>query len=97
VNRANGERSIARGGWKVSSKVRRAGAVLAQALAWPVELIGLTWSAPALWFDGPTMPWLAGSLPLAFAGACVTLLLSIPPVWRALLGGAVTVLLVVGW
>jgi hypothetical protein len=78
-------------------KTRRVGMALAQALAWPVVVVGVAWGALALWFDGPAARWLAGLLAGVFTVGCLTVLVLYRPRWRAMLAVAVAVLLVVGW
>jgi hypothetical protein len=78
-------------------KTRRVGRALAQALAWPVVVLGIAWGVLALWLDGPAARWLAGLLSGAFAVGCLTVLVVHRPRWRAMLAVTGAVLLVVGW
>ena len=78
-------------------KARRAGTVLVKAFAWPLVLLGIAWGALALWFDGPAIPWLAGTLSASLALGCLTLLAVIRPFSRALLAVLGVLLVVVVW
>lgn len=72
-------------------------AILAQALAWPVVLVGVAWSALALWIDGPATPWQAWGLVAALVVGCLAFVVLLRPLWRAQLAVAAAVLLVIGW
>jgi len=58
---------------------------LGKVLVWPLLLPGITWTALALWFDGPSARWLAGTLSAGFATGCLILLARLRPFLRAVL------------
>ena len=52
---------------------------------WTLLLIGTTaWGAAALWFDGPTARWAAGTLAVLYGVLCITLQVFVwrSPRWR---------------
>ena len=80
------------------SRLRRLARLIAYAFAWVLLIPLLLWSSIALWIDGPAQRWLAALFALTFLAGCVTILLRIRPIWRAMLAAFGMVLLVViGW
>jgi hypothetical protein len=81
----------------VSANGSRAGRVLIELLLWPVLLAAILWGALALWFDGPSLRWLAGALAAGFILTSLALLTLIRPCWRGLVAGLVPFLVVLAW
>jgi hypothetical protein len=70
------------------------------AVKWLLGLLvlsGIGWGALALWFDGPVNRGLAGSLAAGFVAICLTLLVVVRPVVRALLAALMICLVLLGW
>jgi hypothetical protein len=68
-----------------------------KALAWPLVVMGIAWAALALWIDGPSNPWLAAILSIAFSAGCLLLLVLFRPFSRAVLLVVGGLLVVVVW
>jgi hypothetical protein len=60
-------------------------------------LLGIIWGASALWFDGPSARWLAGTMSAGFTGGCLVLLARVRPFWRAVLLVSVVLLAMITW
>ena len=65
--------------------------------AWPLMLLGITWGALALWFDGPSARWLAGTLSAVCAVVCLMLLTRLRPFSRAVLLVSCALLAIITW
>ena len=79
------------------SKWIRRGRVLGMVLAWLAAVPALAWGAAALWFDGPSQPWLAGLLAGAFALGLIAALALLRPFRRAAIGVLAAFLVLLGW
>lgn len=75
----------------------RLGAVLGRVLAWLILLLATLWGSAALWIDGPSPPWVAGLLAVAFALACLSLLLRVKHLRRGMLLMLVPLAAVLTW
>ena len=65
---------------------------------WTLLLIGTTaWGAAALWFDGPTARWVAGTLAVLYGVLCITLQFFVWRSPRRRLTGILPFALVLGW
>ncbi len=71
--------------------------MLLKICAWPLMLLCITWGALALWFDGPSAHWLAGTIAAGFAAGCLVLLVRLRPFSRAALTVGVILLAMVIW
>jgi hypothetical protein len=65
--------------------------------AWPLVLPGIAWGTLALWFDGSSARWLAGTLALGYAAGSLTLLALLRPFSRAVLIVLAAFLVVATW
>ena len=71
--------------------------LILKVFTWPVMLLGITWGALALWFDGPSARWLAETLSAVFAVGCLMLLTRLRPFSRAVLLVSCALLAMVTW
>jgi hypothetical protein len=70
--------------------------LLVAGIVWLLLLIGLLWAFGALWFDFPH-PWLRHVVALVFGLAAVLAAVFVRPHWRAKLGIAAGIILVLLW
>lgn len=82
---------------RTRQELHRVGHKLLKTLAWILVAPLIAWGALALWFDASRRAWLAGLFSLAFLAGCVSLLVWLRPLWRAMLRVASLFLLVLTW
>ena len=70
--------------------------LLVAALAWLVLFIGALWAFGALWYDFPLTD-LKQAAAWVFAGVVVLVVVFVRPRWRAKLGVALGIVVVIGW
>jgi hypothetical protein len=78
-------------------KTTMKGNLILKVFTWLLMLLGITWGALALWFDGPSARWLAWMLSAAFTVGCLMLLTRFRPFFRAVLLVSGFLLAIVTW